>query len=237
MPTQLALQLREGTRQAHTLAESADFIKCFLKGVVEKNSYRKLLANFYFVYSALEESLERHSQHPVLAPLHQPVLFRKQSLAQDLQYYYGPAWVREVSPSLACQAYVSRIRQLSDTDPVLLIAHCYTRYMGDLSGGQILKGIAERGMNLSDGVGTAFYRFEGIPDEKQFKANYRQMLDDLPLTEAQVAAIVIEANGSFQNNMKLFQELEGSLVKAIGQMLFNTLTRRNTRSAPMAQSS
>jgi heme oxygenase len=26
--------------------------------------------------------------------------------------------------------------------------------------------------------------------------------------------------------MKLFQELEGNLIKAIGQMLFNTLTRR-----------
>jgi heme oxygenase len=27
-------------------------------------------------------------------------------------------------------------------------------------------------------------------------------------------------------NMKLFQELEGNLIKSIGQMLFNTLTRR-----------
>jgi heme oxygenase len=29
-------------------------------------------------------------------------------------------------------------------------------------------------------------------------------------------------------NMKLFQELEGNLIKAIGQMLFNTLTRRRS---------
>ncbi len=28
------------------------FVKCFLKGVVEKTSYRKLVANLYFVYSA-----------------------------------------------------------------------------------------------------------------------------------------------------------------------------------------
>jgi heme oxygenase (biliverdin-producing, ferredoxin) len=29
--------------------------------------------------------------------------------------------------------------------------------------------------------------------------------------------------------MKMFRELEGSLIKAIGQMLFNTLTRRRNR--------
>jgi heme oxygenase len=29
-------------------------------------------------------------------------------------------------------------------------------------------------------------------------------------------------------NMKMFQELEGNLIKAIGIMLFNTLTRRRS---------
>jgi heme oxygenase len=36
-------------------------------------------------------------------------------------------------------------------------------------------------------------------------------------------------NATFGMNMKLFQELEGNLIKAIGQMLFNTVTRRRTR--------
>jgi heme oxygenase len=111
----------------------------------------------------------------------------------------------------------------------MLIAHSYTRYLGDLSGGQILKTIAQRGMNLSDGQGTAFYEFKDIPDEKQFKATYRQTLDQLPLDDATVDRIVDEANAAFGLNMKLFQELEGNLIKAIGQMLFNTLTRRRTR--------
>jgi len=227
MSTDLALRLREGTKQAHTLAESADFVTCFLKGVVEKTSYRKLLANFYFVYGALEEELECHRTHPVLGPICQPVLFRKLSLEQDLAFYFGADWRNVVAPSPACTAYVERIRSTSRTEPELLLAHCYTRYMGDLSGGQILKGIAERAMNLTDGSGTAFYRFEAIVDEKAFKNQYRATLDQLPLTQEQVDAIVIEANRSFQYNMKLFQELEGSLVKAIGLMLFNTLTRRN----------
>jgi heme oxygenase len=51
----------------------------------------------------------------------------------------------------------------------------------------------------------------------------------MPLDEATCDRIVEEANDAFGVNMKMFQELEGNLVKAIGQMLFNTLTRRRTR--------
>ena len=58
MSSNLASKLREGTQKAHTMAENVGFVRCFLRGVVEKNSYRKLVANFYFVYSAMEEELE-----------------------------------------------------------------------------------------------------------------------------------------------------------------------------------
>jgi heme oxygenase len=84
-------------------------------------------------------------------------------------------------------------------------------------------------MNLSEGQGTAFYEFKEISDEKAFKANYRKALDELPIDEATADRIVDEANATFGMNMKLFQELEGNLIKAIGQMLFNSITRRRTR--------
>lgn len=230
MSSNLATLLREGTKKAHTMAENVGFVKCFLKGVVEKTSYRKLVANLYFVYSAMEEEMERHQQHPILSKIYFQELNRQRSLEQDLKYYFGSQWREQVTLSPAGEAYVQRIREVSNSDqPELLIAHLYTRYLGDLSGGQILKGIAQRGMNLSDGEGTAFYEFEEIPDEKQFKATYRQRLDELPIDQTSANQIVDEANAAFGLNMKLFQELEGNLVKAIGQMLFNTLTRRRTR--------
>jgi len=229
MSINLATQLREGTKKSHTMAENVGFVKCFLKGTVEKSSYRKLTANLYFVYTAMEEEMERHSQHPIVSKIYFPQLNRKQSLEQDLHYYFGVNWREEVAPSEAAQAYVARIREVSATAPELLVAHSYTRYLGDLSGGQILKGIAQRAMNLPEGEGTAFYEFTAISDEKAFKQLYRQRLDELDIDQATADRIVQEANDAFGMNMKMFQELEGNLIKAIGQVVFNSLTRRRTR--------
>ncbi|NCJ06800.1 heme oxygenase [Synechococcales cyanobacterium C] len=228
MSSNLATKLREGTKKSHTMAENVGFIKCFLKGTVEKTSYRKLVANLYFVYSAIEEEMDRLKDHPIVSKIYFPELNRKQSLEQDLAYYFGGNWRQQVAPSAAAQAYIQRIHAVGETAPELLVAHSYTRYLGDLSGGQILKGIAERGMNLND-EGTAFYTFEAIDDEKAFKNTYRQAMNDLAVDDATVDRIVAEANDAFGMNMKMFQELEGSLIKAIGMMLFNSLTRRRTR--------
>lgn len=228
MSTNLATKLREGTKKAHTAAENMGFIKCFLKGTVEKNSYRKLVGNLYFVYSAMEEEMERHRNHEIMGKMYFPELNRKRSLEKDMTYYYGDNWSSEVSPTPGGEAYVQRIREVSEKEPELLLAHLYTRYMGDLSGGQILKKIAQTGMNLTNGQGTAFYEFAQIPDEKAFKANYRQTMNELPIDEATADKIVQEANDAFGMNMKMFQELEGSLIKAIGIMVYNYLTRRRS---------
>lgn len=229
MSVNLATMLREGTKKSHTMAENVGFVKCFLKGVVEKKSYRKLVADLYFVYSAMEEEMEKLKDHPIISQIYFPKLNRKQSLEQDLHYYFGANWREEIKISEPAKAYVARIREIAQTQPELLVAHSYTRYLGDLSGGQILKKISQRAMNLSDGEGTAFYEFDDISDEKTFKDEYRQAMNDLPVNMETAEQIVAEANDAFGMNMQLFQELEGNLIKAIGTMLFNTLTRRRTR--------
>ncbi|MBE9046627.1 heme oxygenase (biliverdin-producing) [Pleurocapsales cyanobacterium LEGE 10410] len=229
MSVDLATMLRGGTKKSHTMAENVGFVKCFLKGVVEKESYRKLVTNLYFVYTAMEEEMEKLKDHPVVSKIYFPELNRKKSLEQDLHFYYGANWREQAKNSPAGKAYVSRIREIAQSQPELLAAHSYTRYLGDLSGGQILKKIAQRAMNLTEGEGTAFYEFDDISDEKAFKDNYRQAMNELPIDRPMAEKIVDEANDAFAMNMKLFQELEGNLIKAIGVMLFNTLTRRRTR--------
>ncbi|MGB2927019.1 MAG: heme oxygenase (biliverdin-producing) [Limnothrix sp.] len=228
MVANLATMLREGTKTSHTMAENVGFVKCFLKGVVEKKSYRKLVTDLYFVYSAMEEEMERLKDHPIVSQIYFPELNRKETLETDLRFYYGPNWQSEIQITPSGQAYVDRIHEIANTAPELLVSHSYTRYLGDLSGGQILKKIAQNAMNL-DGQGTAFYEFDAIDDEKAFKDKYRAAMNGLDVSQATADQIVEEANDAFGMNMNMFQELEGNLVKAIGTMLFNTLTRRRAK--------
>ncbi|MCP9775763.1 heme oxygenase (biliverdin-producing) [Cyanobium sp. HWJ4-Hawea] len=226
MSVALASQLREGTKKAHTMAENTGFVSCFLKGVVDKASYRTLVADLYFVYSAMEEEFAKLKDHPVVGPVGFVELNRRDSLEQDLAFYFGADWRTAITATPGAQKYVARLHQVAKESPELLVGHHYTRYIGDLSGGQILKNIAQKAMNLGEHDGLRFYEFDSIPDEKGFKANYRTVLDGLPIDQAMADRIVEEANGAFHLNMVMFQELEGNLIAAIGKVLFGFLTRR-----------
>lgn len=222
----LATKLREGTAKSHSMAEGADFIKCFLQGVIDRQSYRKLAANFYFIYSALEAELTRHQNHPAIGSLHTPELWRQASLESDLAFYYGADWRNQVQPSEACKKYVKHIQEVSNNTPELLAAHAYTRYMGDLSGGQILKKIAKQAMGLKDGQGTAFYEFDSIKNHGEFKKKYRAALDTIPVDSITQDRIVDEANYAFHLNMEMFQELKGNWFITLWQIFWNWLSSK-----------
>ncbi len=221
--TNLAQQLREGTTKSHSMAENVSFVKSFLGGVVDKDSYRTLIANLYFIYDAIEKQICQNKENSAVSAIYFPELFRKQSLIKDLIYYYGEDWSTQIYPSSATSIYVNRINQIGLNNPELLIAHSYTRYIGDLSGGQILKKIAKNAMNLSDNQGTAFYDFDLIDDEKIFKDLYRNSLNNIPLTKQQVDQIIAEANLSFNLNMKIFQELNSNLIKIMLMLLISSI--------------
>tara|TARA_Y100000589_G_scaffold22258_1_gene18511 strand:- start:16548 stop:17258 length:711 start_codon:yes stop_codon:yes gene_type:complete len=228
MAVALAGQLREGTKKSHTMAENTGFIACFLKGVVEKNSYRKLISDLYFVYQAMEEEIDRlvGEDHPVIKFIGFKELFRQKTLEKDLEFYYGTDWLNEISISDSAQEYVNRIHSVANNNPELLVGHHYTRYIGDLSGGQILKKIAKKALNLEGNNGLNFYEFELINDEKKFKESYSNILNNLPIDQKIADKIIDEANEAFIYNMKMFKELEGNLIGVLGKIVFNFITKK-----------
>jgi heme oxygenase (biliverdin-producing, ferredoxin) len=222
----LATQLREGTQKAHTMAENTDFIKGFLKGVLDRESYRKFSANHYFVYATLEEELTKHQNHPVLSKIFFPQLWRQKSLEQDMVYFYGSDWRSQVQPSAACKNYTQHMQEVSAIAPELLVAHAYTRYMGDLSGGQILKNIAKKALGLQENEGLAFYDFDQIKNHGEFKKKYRNALDTLPVDAATADRIVTEANQAFHLNMEMFRELKGNWLLPLIRFIWGWIVSR-----------
>jgi heme oxygenase (biliverdin-producing, ferredoxin) len=214
----LASQLREGTKQSHTMAENTAYMKCFLKGIVEREPFRKLIANLYFVYSTLEAELLRHRNHPVVGLIYFPELNRKASLEKDLVFYYGDNWREQIAPSAAGKIYVDRLKEISNSEPALLVAHAYVRYLGDLSGGQGLKSIVRSALDLPSDRGTQFYEFDAFTSVgaiKEFKVRYRDTLNSLPVDSELIEKIVTEANKAFALNCEVMHSLEPEVKAAI----------------------
>ncbi|BAC09273.1 heme oxygenase (biliverdin-producing) [Thermosynechococcus vestitus] len=227
--TVLSLALREGTAEAHTLAEHTAFMKCFVRGLITSRLFRQFLANLYFVYTDLEAALASANSDAVRA-IYFPELNRSGQLAQDLAFYYGEDWRDQVTPLTATRVYLSRLHDVAQSEPLLLIAHSYTRYMGDLSGGQALSKIVHSQLMLPEGKGTAFYEFPALPtpeDKKAFKQRYRATLDSLGLDEEAIARIVQEANFAFALNCNLMHALESELKTTIGDQVWQSMVIEN----------
>ena len=218
----LALALKEGTKESHSAAENTKFVASFLRGVVDYEEYRKLLTNFYYVYDTMEQRI-RETEDPMVQAIKSEDLERKEAIERDLEYYYGPDWKDKQIPSEACNTYCHRINEIAEKDPYLLVAHHYTRYIGDLSGGKILKEITARVLKPPVGKGLDFYEFPSIPDAKLFKQNYRAVLDNLGTTVPQENALIAEANYAFELNMNMFDEIKGNATKSFLRLALSYL--------------
>eukprot|EP00501_MAST-03F_sp_TOSAG23-6_P002652 GSMAST32.ASY1.ANO1.2796.1 assembled CDS len=213
MNSSFSKQIKEGTRASHTAAENVNFVKKFIRGNIEEKLYKQLIADLYFVYTVLETRLNDMKNDKMISKVHFPTeLNRKVSLEKDMAFWFGSndKWKK----------YCNRIKKCNASE---LIAHAYTRYMGDLSGGRVLMRRAKKSLHLKDiryfftihKNGLSFYVFENIKTgERAFKDKYRQALDSLDLSNETAKTIIAEANTyffiifAFLLNMRLFTELD-----------------------------
>lgn len=197
----LSEQMRSGSAEEHRSAESSGFMTALAQGQVNAAGYAAYLGRLLPVYQQLETVGAALAADPHVRELFDPTLSRAAAISDDLHHWGG-----EEVDSPAVRAYRTRIAE-SLTDPVRYVAHHYTRYLGDLSGGQIIGRVLQRVFQLSDGQGTAYYRFERIDKVKPYKDGYRARLDALPLTADEQARVVEEVRVAFALNQGLFDEL------------------------------
>ena len=229
--TGLALALDDGTRKSHSMAENTQFVTGFFKGISTRSAFSQLVASLYFVYKAQEEAFEATSNADVKT-MDYSELRRLASLEEDMEYYFGAEWRATVKPTPATREYCDRIATIASEQPELLIAHQYTRYLGDLFGGQMMGGMARSTLKLDKSKGTRFYEFDEIAPgagTKAFIEDWYAQLNALDLSEAQQQQIVDEANLVFSLNIKLFNELEGgkrAVVRAVWGLFTNAIKSR-----------
>ena len=199
--------MRVGSRAEHEQAEEAPFVTDLLAGRVGEQGYAEYLLRLRTVYGALEDAVRAHADDPAVAAVHDPGLERVAALDADLDHWLpdGPRTLE----SPAVTAYRDRLEDARAWGP-LLAAHHYTRYLGDLSGGQAIGRVIDRVFGLA-GRGLAFYDFPAIARPKPYKDAYRARLDALGLSPAQTTRVVDEVRAAFRLNHGLFAELADSL--------------------------
>jgi len=208
----LSKALKAGTKSVHRAAENVRFVRDFLRGQVSRESYIELLKALYHIYDAMEKALDSLPEE--LRHCDFSVLRRTETLAEDIRYFTGVGDDVELdvgTPSPTAKTYVERLARISKDTPLLVLSHAYTRYLGDLSGGQILAKAAVKAYGLPEGnCGIKFYQFEKVgttaQDSKVFKKMYRSSLDALQLSAQDADALVKEANTAFIMNMLIFEE-------------------------------
>ncbi|MEV2269401.1 biliverdin-producing heme oxygenase [Nonomuraea africana] len=198
--------LREATWSDHESAEDESYLKELMSGRLSAEEYGEMVAQHYFAYLALDGAAERLADHPVAGRFVFPSLYRQQALERDLATIYGPSWESRIAPSKATRTLVARIEQVSDW-PGGYIAHHYTRYMGDLSGGQFIRMELQKIYGYGKGGGVDFYVFDEIGSLPRFKNEYRARLDALDLDEAEQQRIIREVRLAYQLNTEVLAEL------------------------------
>lgn len=203
----LAERLKTETRALHTSAERSVFMGALLRARLERPAYCALLRNLHAIYAVLEPALERHAHHAAIAPIYLPSLWRTRALVHDLVALHGVHWADELILQPAAMVYAERLRELDVSKPELLLAHAYVRYLGDLSGGQMLSAIVVKSLQRNGVAAVAFYDFGDALATKELTQAFRAGLARVPVDDRQTDALVSEARLSFGLHQRLFDEL------------------------------
>jgi len=199
--------LRERSSGSHSQSEGAGFMSDLLKGEGSRDDYISLVAQHYFIYEALESAGERMRADAVASVFLSDKLTRLPALEADLEFLLGADWREQITPLPTTRRYVERIREVGATWAGGFIAHHYTRYLGDLSGGVFIGRVMARRFGFeTNGIG--FYLFDDIADPAAFKDVYREQLDAAPWDEAERERVTREVLLAYRFNTELFEDLD-----------------------------
>ena len=206
LPTEIGLSvmMRDGSQAEHKDAEGSSFMASLLDGKVNETGYTEYLAMLRPVYAALESVAATLADDPIAGAIIDPALNRLEAIDRDLDFWTRGAGAPAIS-SPAVERYVARIEATVE-DPTLFVAHHYTRYLGDLSGGQFIGRLMARRFGF-DTNGIGFYLFEDIADPQAFKDVYREQLDAAPWDAEEKERVIDEVLLAYRFNTELFEDL------------------------------
>ena len=162
------MSLKELTYEHHRNAERQQFVKVLMSGHIDPKLYATFMYNQHQQYNILEVCSMSHGLMNGLMDIRR---------APNIWADYEELWEDKDNPPellSVTKEYADHIMSIKD-DEKKLFAHIYTRHMGDLSGGQMIR-------KKIQGSGT-LYNFENGPAIKDI---IRERLDDSMADETKI---------------------------------------------------
>ncbi len=202
----LSARLWARTKALHVQAERSGYLARLLRGEGNRLGYAMLLHNLLPVYQALEKGLARHAGEPGVGRLALPQVWRVAALRADL----ATLGVPELPALPAATSYAAGVAATAEGDGAGLIGHAYTRTMGDLSGGQILRRLLGESLQLGPDA-LSFYHFPAIADVVAFKSFYRDEIDAAEGEIGDPEVVLMGAEAAFRHNIALSEAIEAAV--------------------------
>ena len=201
----VAALLRSASAEDHRATESRPFITRLTDGSLSLEAYARYLGQLRWIYEALE--LRPGGD----ADVFDPRLHRRAAIESDLAALGVEDAAASHPPLPATARYAAHLSALAGSQErldstVRYLAHHYTRYLGDLSGGQAVAALVARHYGAAEHQ-LAFARFPELGPVVDAKRRYREQLNALPLDQAELDELVREVRRAFAFNAAVFDEL------------------------------
>ena len=208
MTEPFSARLKASTATIHDEVEHTNFMVDLMEGRLDACAYALLLKQYTVIYAALEAKSREIAEDGIFAPFHDANLFRHERIVWDLQELTGSDQFAlndvDLPVTLSAEAYADHLSGL--TGPEQLIAHHYTRYLGDLSGGQAIGALMGRHYAIPASALT-IWDFTELGKTKPYKDAYRLRLNDIASTGGDEQSVIEETMTAFTLNGELLSEL------------------------------
>lgn len=202
-----AMTMRTSNKNLHTAAEKTGFNARLVEGRATRESYAEYLFNLKAAYEAIERNLDKYSDVEALKPFVTKDLYRAAQIEKDLKILANGKDF-ELLPS--AKAYVDRIDEIGEKNPMLLVAHAYTRFLADLFGGRTIFQIVKESYKIEEEA-LNYFMFPEVEDAKMRAMAYIGNLGKMELSEEVQGLFLNEIANSYLYNIGISVELEAKL--------------------------
>ncbi|CAN5418786.1 biliverdin-producing heme oxygenase [soil metagenome] len=202
----VAALIKAASAEDHRATEGRGFITRLMGGELDLAEYTRYLAQFAYVYEALE------SRPDDATAVFDPRLRRLGRIESDLTALDAPDWRDRWAPLPATDGYARHIHGLIDSADALdhtvrYLAHHYTRYLGDLSGGQAIAQLVARHYGASPEQ-LSFFDFSEMGSVVHAKREYKDRMNALELEHIAVDMLTAEVLAAFRFSGAVIDQLD-----------------------------